>query len=247
MIAAIQAPRLSAVVPLKDEAESLPALHAELTAALERLGQPWEIVYVDDGSTDPSPAVLADLARNDPRVRVVTLERNYGQSSATIAGAEAARGDWLATLDADGQNDPADLLTLWAELDRSKADGVLGVRVSRRDGWVRRVSSRIANGVRNRLSGDHVTDVGCSLRILRRRALLEAVRFEGMHRFLPTLVRMAGYTLIEQPISHRPRVAGRTHYGIGNRLTRGLADLFMVRRLRRRAIRYRIRSDKSLN
>lgn len=240
------APRLSVVVPLKDEAECLGALHGELVQALERLGEPWEIVYVDDGSTDGSPAVLAGLTAGDDRVTALSLDRNYGQSTATIAGAQAARGEWLATLDADGQNDPADLVDLWSTLHESGADGVIGVRVSRHDSWIRRASSRIANAARDRLTGDRIADVGCSLRILRRRALLEAIRFEGMHRFLPTLVRMAGYSLVERPVSHRPRRLGRSKYGIHNRLWRGLADLLVVRRLRRRAIRYRLRSrDRS--
>lgn len=235
------APRLSVVVPLKDEAESLRPLHDELVHALERLGEPWEIVYVDDGSTDASPAVLAELAAADDRVRALILDRNYGQSTATIAGAEAARGEWLATLDADGQNDPADLIDLWSTLRDCGADGVIGVRVSRHDSWVRRASSRIANAARDRLTGDRIADVGCSLRILRRRALLEAIRFEGMHRFLPTLVRMAGYSIVERPVSHRPRRIGRSKYGVHNRLWRGVADLLVVRRLRHREIRYRLR------
>lgn len=232
---------LSAVLPVKDEAESVATLHRELVSALEGLGPPWEIVYVDDGSRDPSPAVLEELASGDGRVRQVRLARNYGQSTAIIAGAEAARGRWIATLDADGQNDPADLAILWEPIERGEADVSTGVRIDRRDSWVRLVSSRIANAVRNRLSGDRVTDVGCSLRIMPRDALLSAVRFEGMHRFLPTLLRMEGCRVVERPVSHRPRRAGETKYGIGNRLWRGLADLFVVRRLRRRRIEYEVR------
>jgi len=232
---------LSVVVPLVDEAPNLRPLHAELVPVLETLGAPWEIVYVDDGSRDEGPSILAALARDDPRVHVVLLARNYGQSTALIAGAEAARGRWMATLDADGQNDPADLPALWRVIERGEADAVTGVRAHRADPWVKRVSSRIANSVRDRLSGDRVTDVGCSLRIFPREALLRAVRFEGMHRFLPTLLRMNGCTVVERTVGHRPRRAGRTKYGIGNRLWRGLADLLMVRRLRRRRIDYAVR------
>jgi dolichol-phosphate mannosyltransferase len=143
-------------------------------------------------------------------VRVVTLVRGYGQSTALVAGAEAARGEWVGTLDADCQNDPRDLLALWQEAREGAADVITGVRTRRADSWVRRASSRVANSVRNRMSGDRITDVGCSVRVFPRRALLEAVRFEGMHRFLPTLFRLAGYTVVERPVGHRARHAGRS-------------------------------------
>ncbi len=231
---------ISVVVPVKDEEESLPLLHAEITSAMDRIGEAWEIVYVDDGSADGSPQVLGRLSRNEPRVRVVTFDRNYGQSSAMIAGADAARGEWIATLDADGQNDPADLVELWRLAAASRADLVQGVRRERHDSWVRKMSSRIANKTRDVVTGDQVSDVGCALRIVRRSALLAAPRFEGMHRFLPTLLKMTGAAIVEQPVSHRPRRLGRTKYGIHNRLWKGLYDLVMVRRLKQRWIRYRV-------
>jgi dolichol-phosphate mannosyltransferase len=232
--------RLSVVVPLLNEAESLEPLYREIVDALDGLAEPWELVFVDDGSRDSSPQVLARLGE-DERVKVVTLDRNYGQSTAMIAGAEAARGDWIATLDADGQNDPRDLVRMWAAVENGDSDGVIGVRQRRADSWVRRVSSRIANGVRNRVLGDSTTDVGCSTRILRRKALLQAQRFEGMHRFLPLLIRAAGYELREMPVHHRPRRAGQSKYGINNRMWRALADMLMVRRLLRRSVRYSTR------
>jgi dolichol-phosphate mannosyltransferase len=228
---------------LLDEAANLEPLLREIAAAMERLDVPWEVVFVDDGSRDPSPLVLARLRAGDPRVRVVTLDRNYGQSTAMIAGAEAARGEWVATLDADGQNDPGDLVAMWRSIARGGPDGVIGVRRQRADSRVRRVSSRVANRVRNQVLGDSTTDVGCSTRILPRRAILEAHRFEGMHRFLPLLVRAAGYELAEMPVRHRPRVTGKSKYGIRNRLWRGIADMLMVRRLLRRSIRYSVRAD----
>lgn len=231
---------LSVVVPLRDEAPNLRALHAEIAAAFQG-ADGWEVVFVDDGSSDEGPDVLRELARDDPRVRVVTLARNYGQSTALVAGVEAARGDWIGTLDADGQNDPRDLLALWTEVRAGAADVVTGYRTRRADGWTRRASSRVANAVRDRIGGDPITDVGCSVRVFPRRALLEAVRFEGMHRFLPTLFRLAGYTVVERPVGHRPRRAGRSKYGIHNRLWRGLADLYVVRRLVRRQVRYDLR------
>ena len=232
---------LSIVIPFLNEAPNLRPLHAELVPVLNTLGPQWEIVYVDDGSTDDGPAITATLAEADPRVRSISLARNYGQSTALIAGAEAARGRWIATLDGDGQNDPADLAVLWPVIESGEAEMVNGVRVRRVDSWVRQVSSRIANATRNRLSGDTVTDVGCSLRIFPRQAFLSAVRFEGMHRFLPTLLSMQGVTIVEREVSHRPRRAGKSKYGINNRLWRGLADLLMLRRLRQRSIDYQVR------
>jgi dolichol-phosphate mannosyltransferase len=231
---------LSIVVPLRDEGPNLRALYEEIVDALQGSAE-WEIVFVDDGSTDEGPDVLRQLARDDPRVRVVTLARGYGQSTALVAGAEAARGQWIGTLDADCQNDPRDLLALWDEAREGVADVVTGYRLRRADAWPRRASSRVANSVRNRVSGDRITDVGCSVRVFPRRALLEAVRFEGMHRFLPTLFRLAGYTVVERPVGHRARHAGRSKYGIHNRLWRGIADLYVVRRLVRRQVRYDIR------
>lgn len=234
---------LSVVVPLRDEGPNLRALHTEIARAFEGI-EGWEIVFVDDGSTDEGPHVLRRLSREDPRVRVVTLARRYGQSTALVAGAEAARGEWIGTLDADCQNDPRDLLTLWSETRQGAADVITGVRTSRADSWARRASSWVANSVRNRVSGDRITDVGCSVRVFPRRALLEAVRFEGMHRFLPTLFRLAGYTVVERPVGHRARHAGRSKYGIHNRLWRGIADLYVVRRLVRRQVRYDLRDEE---
>jgi glycosyltransferase involved in cell wall biosynthesis len=232
---------LSIVIPFLDEAPNLRPLHAELVPVLDSLGPKWEIVYVDDGSTDEGLAIAAALAEADPRVRSVSLARNYGQSTALVAGVVAASGQWIATLDGDGQNDPADLAILWPVIESGEAQMVNGVRMGRVDSWVRRTSSRIANATRNRLSGHAVTDVGCSLRIFPREPFLSAVRFEGMHRFLPTLLSMQGVTIAEREVSHRPRRAGRSKYGIHNRLWRGLADLLMLRRLRQRAINYQVR------
>jgi len=165
--------------------------------------------------------------------------------STLVAGAERALGRWLVTLDADGQNDPADIAALWRALGEAAADVVQGVRVRRADGWLRRASSRVANSVRDRLSGDRVTDVGCSLRIMPRDLFLAAPRFEGMHRFLPTLLRMIGATVVERPVGHRPRRAGRTKYTIRNRIWKALADLLMVRRLRRGWVRYGVLGEES--
>lgn len=234
-------PKLSVIVPLLDEGPNLEPLHRQLTQALDDLKVDWEVIYVDDGSGDDGPAILSALAKQDDRVRIVRLARNYGQSTALVAGIEAAAGEWIATLDADLQNDPADLIELWEPISKGRADVVTGVRTRRDDPWLRRISGKIANTVRNRLTGDQVTDVGCSLRIFPRQAFLDAVLFEGMHRFLPTLLRRAGCSVIERPVSHRPRRKGRSKYRIRNRLWPGLMDLFMVRRLLHRRIEYQTR------
>jgi len=182
--------------------------------------------------------VMRELAAEDPRVRVGALDGNHGQSAALDAGFRRARGEVLATLDADLQNDPADLPRLLTALDR--ADVVNGVRQGRLDGWVRRVSSRIANRFRNWATGDAVTDVGCSLRVMRAEYVRRVKLFRGLHRFLPTLLRMEGARVTELPVSHRPRVHGRSKYGIGNRLFAGLHDVFAVRWMQSRVLRYRV-------
>src|SRR6185295_3499029 len=237
-------PELSLVVPIYDEEENLPILAREIAAALDPLGRPYEVLLVDDGSTDGGPAVMAEIARRDPRVRIVRLRRNSGQSAALVAGFRFARGQVVVTLDADLQNDPADIPRLLAGLDGSEAaDVVCGVRTHRRDSFLRRLSSRIANGVRNRMTGEHVTDVGCTLRVARAELLRELPVFSGMHRFLPTLLKMQGAVVTEIPVNHRPRLHGQAKYGIGNRLFRALVDLFAVRWLRSRWIDRRLAEE----
>lgn len=227
-------PHLSIVIPLYNEEDNLEPLAAELTAALAELGRDWEVLFVDDGSDDRSAAVLSRLAAADARLRVLRQPRNQGQSAAFAAGFRHARGQIIATLDADLQNDPADLPRMLAELEG--CDVVCGVRTDRHDSWVRRVSSRIANGVRNRLTGESIADVGCSLRVMRARYARRVQWFDGMHRFLPTLLRLEGARIREVPVRHRPRLKGVSKYGIHNRLWRGLADLFAVRWMQRRWI-----------
>lgn len=229
------APRLSIVVPLYNEEENLPVLDGEIRAALAPLGIAWEVLYVDDGSTDGSLAALRALAAADPRIRILRHRKNAGQSAGLASGFRAARGELVATLDADLQNDPADLPRLLAKLDEGW-DVVSGVRRNRQDSWVRRASSRIANAVRNRATDEAITDVGCSLKAYRARYLAHLPMFGGMHRFLPTLVRWNGARVTEIAVNHRPRLHGVAKYGIGNRLFRALADLFAVRWMRTRWI-----------
>ncbi len=228
-------PRLSVVIPVRDERPSLAALHRELDAALASLRGGVEFVFVDDGSRDGSGDALRALAAADPRVRVLALPRPSGQSAALWAGFRAARGAVTATLDADLQNDPADLPRLLERL--RDADWVDGVRTPRADGWWRRLTSRVANGVRNLATGERVTDVGCSLRVMRTELLRDLPPFDGMHRFLPVLARRAGARVAEVPVSHRPRRHGRSKYGTGDRLRAGAVDLLGVLWLRRRLLR----------
>ena len=225
---------LSVIAPAYDERENLQPLYERVRAALDALPS-WELVLVDDGSRDGSGAVMRDLAAADARVRAVHLARNCGQTSALAAGIAAARGDLIATIDADLQNDPAELLRLLAAL--GEHDAVVGYRVKRHDNWVRRVSSRIANTVRDCVTGDHVRDTGCSLKLFRAEALRAIPLFEGMHRFLPTLLRWHGYAVVEIPVGHHPRTRGRSKYGVLDRAWRATLDLLAVRWMRARIIR----------
>ena len=227
-------PEVSLVIPVYNEEENVPLLHAELHGVLDPLAMEYEILWIDDGSTDGSAARLASLAAADPRSRVVRLARNSGQSAALAAGFWQALAPVVVTLDSDLQNDPADIPALLAALEG--CDAVSGVRQNRRDSWLRLVSSRIANAVRNWATDEHITDVGCSLKAYRAEYLRHLPMFNGMHRFLPTLVRWNGARVRELPVRHRPRIHGRAKYGIGNRLFRALADLMAVRWMRTRWI-----------
>lgn len=229
-------PELSLVAPVFDEEPNLEPLYAKVAAALT--GRRFELVLVDDGSRDGSAAVIRALHARDPRVRGVFFAANRGQTAAMAAGIHAAAGDLIATLDADLQNDPADIPRLVDAL--GIHDAAVGYREKRNDTWVRRVSSRVANAVRNRLTGDRIRDTGCSLKVFRAEAVRALPFFEGMHRFLPTLLRLHGFSVVEVPVSHHPRVAGKSKYGIRNRALRALRDTFAVRWMRSRLIRVHI-------
>ena len=229
-----QPPDVSVVIPVYNEEENLPILADEIDRAMVEVGRPYEVLWVDDGSTDGSLEVLRGLRSERPQQRLLHLERNRGQSAALGLGFRAARAPVVVTLDADLQNDPADIPRLLAELEG--CDVVSGVRAERHDSWVRRASSRIANRVRDLVVHDGVTDVGCSLKAYRRELLLDLPTWNGMHRFLPALVKMRGARIREIPVRHRPRVHGESKYNIQNRLWRGLADLVGVRWLQSRWI-----------
>ncbi len=226
------APLVSVVIPVRNEAPNIAPLVAEITTALADI--PHEIVYVDDGSTDGTPAELARLAE----VRHLRHRTSCGQSAAIITGVKAARGTWIATLDGDGQNDPADIPRLLA---RAEAAGgrvmVAGHRVKRQDSWVKRRSSRLANGIRSALLGDATPDTGCGLKLFPRALFLDMPHFDHMHRFLPALAMRAGATVLSEPVNHRPRTRGVSNYGTLDRLAVSIFDLFGVAWLQRRGKR----------
>jgi glycosyltransferase involved in cell wall biosynthesis len=236
-------PDLSVVFPVYNEEENVPILLAEIAAALDGKGWTYEIVAVDDGSRDGSLAVLRSSKAKHPNLRVVSFEKNAGQTAALDAGWRAARGTLVVSLDADLQNDPADIPPMMKKLEQSGADMVIGVRVNRHDTWSRKMQSKIGNGVRNWITGDHITDTGCSLKLVRREAVERVKLFTGMHRFLPTLVRMQGYKVVEMPVNHRPRQFGTSKYGAMNRAFRGLADCFAVRWMGKRMLTYKVKDE----
>jgi glycosyltransferase involved in cell wall biosynthesis len=226
-------PAVSVVVPLFNEEESVPILERELEAALK--GIDHEIIFVDDGSTD---ATLARLTKS-PAVRVLQFEQNAGQSAAMYAGLHAARGGKIVLIDGDLQNDPADIPRLLEEIERG-ADLVCGYRAKRKDTLVKRLTSWIANFVRSRFTRDGVRDTGCTLKAMRQECVSTLVPFKGMHRFIPALVKGAGYRLVEVPVNHRARKFGTSKYGLGNRAVRATVDMFGVRWLLSRQLRYKV-------
>lgn len=220
---------LTVVIPLFNEAENVPILQEEIAAALR--GRNCEIIFVDDGSTDGTADRIAQAAG----VRLLQFPRNRGQSAALLAGMRTARGEIVVLLDGDLQNDPADIPKLLAEVERG-ADLACGYRARRQDNWLRRVSGRVANAVRRRFTGDGVRDTGCTLKAMRRPCIESLVPFNGMHRFIPALVKSAGYRVVEVPVNHRARRFGKSKYGLGNRALRATLDMLGVRWLQARRI-----------
>jgi len=229
-------PEVSVVVPVFNEEENLPILQSELRAALAQLD--YELIFVDDGSTDGS----ADKIERAANVRVLRFEKNTGQSAALYAGIKAARGRSIVMIDSDLQNDPADISRLLAEISRG-ADLVCGYRAQRKDTLSKRITSRIANFVRSRFTKDYVRDTGCTLKAMRRECSGALVPFKGMHRFIPALIRGAGFGLVEIPVNHRPRRFGQTKYGFGSRAWRATMDMFGVRWLLSRRLNYKLRDS----
>jgi dolichol-phosphate mannosyltransferase len=232
-------PHLSVVIPFRDEAESIESLHRELTCVLDLLPFESEILYVDDESHDEGRRIVGEIAVSDLRVRLLCLSPHSGQSAALEAGFRRARGEIVATLDADGQNVPADLPRLLDALDR--ADCVCGVRTDRHDSLAKRLASRVANSIRRWALSDGMSDIGCSLRVMRAAYLARIKLFRGGHRFLPSLLAMEGARVIELPVRHRPRLHGESKYGIAQRLSVVCVDLLAVMWLKRRLDRYEVK------
>jgi dolichol-phosphate mannosyltransferase len=230
----MSSPEASIVVPVFNEEENISILQLELRAALQALDH--EIIFVDDGSIDRT----AERIEAAPNVRVIRFEKNTGQSAAIYAGLHAARGATAVLIDGDLQNDPVDIPRLLSEIARG-ADLVCGYRAQRRDTRVKRLTSWIANAVRSRFTKDGVRDTGCTLKAMRRECLSALVPFQGMHRFIPALVKGAGYRLVEIPVNHRPRRFGQSKYGLGNRAVNATMDMFGVRWLLSRRLNYKIR------
>lgn len=237
---------LSVIVPVRDEAENIAALVGEIRAALDGRIR-YEIIYVDDGSRDGTAAVLKEVAARIPELRCLHHAESTGQSGAVLSGALAARGPLIATLDGDGQNDPADIPRMLEAMAQvggpSKVQAVTGVRAKRHDSFAKRWGSRIANAVRRHCLGDDAADSGCGIRLVTRDAFLRLPFFDHLHRFVPALLRREGYRVISLPVNHRPRTQGRSKYGTWDRLWVGIVDLFGVMWLMKRRNRTEVSSD----
>ena len=231
-------PDVSVVIPLYNEEENISILQQELGSALA--GRSFEVLFVDDGSQD---LTLQKIARS-PEVHVIEFQKNAGQSAAMYAGIRAARGNVIVLLDGDLQNDPADIPRLLEQIDKG-ADLVCGYRAKRQDSLAKKITSRIANFVRSRFTRDGVRDTGCTLKAMRRECASALIPFRGMHRFIPALVKGAGFKLVEMPVNHRPRRFGISKYGFGNRALRATVDMFGVRWLLTRQLDFRVKSDST--
>ena len=229
--------QFSIVIPVYNEAENIEPMVREIRAAFDGRPEAYEVIFVDDASSDDSPAVLQRLTlETGGVVRSLRHRRNFGQSAAVATGFGTARGEWIGTLDGDGQNDPADLPNMLDEAHRLGVDCITGVRAKRQDNYLRKLSSRVGNGFRNWATGDRVADSGCGVRVVRAACVRELPVFNGLHRFMPTLLRTKGYVVVEHPVNHRPRLRGVSKYGVHNRLWRGIRDCFGVRWFAARAV-----------
>ncbi len=231
-------PSLSVVVPLFNEEENIPLLQSEIERALD--GRDYELILVDDASIDGTVAAIRLL----PQVRLLRFVKNQGQSAAMLAGIAAARGAVIVMLDGDLQNDPADIPRLVEEIERG-ADLVCGYRARRADTLSKKITSRVANTVRSRFVGDGIRDTGCTLKAMRRECAAALVPFKGVHRFIPALVKNAGFKLVEIPVNHRPRQYGVSKYGLGNRALKATMDMFGVRWLQSRHVSYELRDPQA--
>jgi dolichol-phosphate mannosyltransferase len=233
-----QKPYLSLVIPAYNEQENIPTLLSRVETSLAQTGKPFEVIIIDDGSTDDTPRLLDEAMKTKPWLRVLRMKKNAGQSAGFEAGFETARGQIIATIDADLQNDPEEIPRLLPMLDEQRVDMITGWRKDRQDTNFRRWQSRQANRIRNWVTGETVNDSASSLKLYRAHAIKGLKLFRGAHRYFPTLVKMRGYTVYETPVKHSPRHAGTAKYGFGNRAFVGIYDLIGVRWLKKRWIRY---------
>ena len=229
---------LSIVIPVYNERDNLVPLEEKLEKVLSKLQLTYEIIMVDDGSVDGSPHIIKSIKKTNPRIKLIRFGSNHGQSAAFAAGFKAARGKYFVTLDADLQNNPADIPLLLEKMD--EFDVVCGWRFKRNDPWIKRVSSKIGNAVRNSLSQEEIADTGCSLKAFRRECFNNVKLFKGMHRFFPTLMKMEGFRVTQVKVSHHPRLHGESKYNIRNRLFSSLHDLMAIRWMKKRQINYDI-------
>lgn len=229
---------ISVVVPVYSEEENLPILIPRLAEVFKGMGRSFEMIFVDDGSSDGSRRILKEFASQYPSLRIIGFKENRGLSAALYAGMKEARGNTIVTLDSDLQNDPSDIPRLMGYLDRY--DMATGWRHKREDPWLKRISSKMANSIRNRLSGENIQDSACTLRAFKKECIKNIPAFNGMHRFLSTLAKMEGYQIIEVPVSHHPRRFGKSKYNIRNRMWRSFVDLLAVRWMKSRRVRYDI-------
>lgn len=234
---------VSLIIPVYNEEANLPLLFAEILGAMGQQHRPWRVVFVDDGSTDGSLAIMRNLAKTDSHALYIALAENRGQSAAFAAGFRHAPGDIFVTMDADLQNDPSDVPAMLAAYDEG-FDMLIGWRANRRDTLTKRLASRFANNVRNVLSHETVTDTGCSLKVLKASLAREIPMYTGMHRFLPTLMKMQGARVMEMPVHHRPRQFGISKYGIWDRAFSSLHDLLAIRWMQKRHIAYQVTEIK---
>ena len=232
--------KYSVVIPLKNEAENIAELLQELEPVMQGLQAPFEVICIDDGSTDQTLAILKKLQQKKKYLKTIVFDRNYGQSSAFDAGFKAACGEWVLTLDGDRQNDPNDIPKLIAA--SSHADLVAGLRLKRQDSPFKKFLSKAANFVRSRICQDKIPDTGCSLKLYRKKCLDQIKLYHGLHRFLPALFLIEGFKVIAVPVNHRPRVKGVTKYNLFNRSFNTISDMWAVYWMRKRQLRYRLKS-----
>ncbi len=234
-------PFYSIIVPVYNEEENIQILNEEIVQVIKSLGKPFEIIYIDDGSQDRSLEVLKELKSKTPEIKIIVFEKNCGQSAAIDAGFRKSQGDIVITIDADLQNDPNDIPLLIDAL--KEGDAAIGWRASRKDSLKKKITSKLGNFFRNLFLGEKIHDTGCSLKAFKRETIERLKIFKGMHRFLPALVKMEGYKVIEVKVDHRPRIHGKTKYGFFDRFLSATPDLFAVMWMKRRVVPYKIKEE----